>query len=106
MFSPQYAEIRHLRSTGQRPSALEKLKSHAPVTDEDAFEAVVCLFQLGDFNNLVHLCATRPWQVDWPRHMGHALVQLLTHDNPGQALNHARQAVAAPDANHDAHAFF
>src|SRR5207342_2430842 len=103
MFSPNYAEIKYLRSTGQRPAALSLLKLHPPVSDEDAFEAVVCLFQLGNFENMMNVCATRPWKTQWAAQMGKALVEMLGHDNPQQALIYARVAVADPVVAHDAH---
>ena len=106
MFSPKYNEIKYLRSTGQRPTALSLLKSHPPVNDEDAFEAVVCLFQMGDFDNMLNVCATRPWTSLWAARMGAALVEMLARDNLQQALIYVREAVADPAAPHDARAFF
>ena len=106
MFSPRYAEIKYLRSTGQRPAALSLLKLHPPVSDEDAFEAVVCLFQLGDFENMLNVCANRPWTSLWAAQMGKALVEMLGRDNPQQALTYARVAIADSAGAHDARAFF
>jgi tetratricopeptide (TPR) repeat protein len=106
MFSPNYAEIKYLRSTGQRPAALSLLKLHPPVSDEDAFEAVVCLFQLGDFQNMINICANRPWNSRWAARMGAALVEMVARENLQQALTCAREAVADPAAASDAQAFF
>jgi tetratricopeptide (TPR) repeat protein len=106
MFSPNYSKIKHLRSTGQSPAAFSLLQSHAPASDEDAFEALVCLFLVGDIANLVHVCGTRPWKARWAAQMSTALVEMLSRGNPQQALMLARDAVAEPAVRHDVQAFF
>ena len=106
MLSTPYSDIHHLRSTGKAGAALELLKSHPPQSDEDAFEAVVCLFVVGDRENAVHVCRTRPWALAWARQMCEALVKLLAEDNAQEALTLARGALRDPAIGPDAQAFY
>jgi tetratricopeptide (TPR) repeat protein len=94
MISATYSEIKRLRSTGKTAAALALLKSQPPQSDEDAFEAVVCLFAMGDIENTVHVCRTRAWALAWARHTSAALIKLLAEDNPQDALARARSAIS------------
>jgi hypothetical protein len=67
MLSTVYSEINRLRTTGQTAAALEMLKPQPPLSDEDAFEAVVCLFVAGEIDNAVFVCQSRTWAVPWAR---------------------------------------
>ncbi len=48
MLSPAYQEIKKLRSTGRSDAAYARMGATPPISDEDAFEAAVCLFVCGD----------------------------------------------------------
>ena len=106
MLSTHYSEIKRLRSTGKGAAALELLKSQPPLSDEDAFEAVVCLFVVEDIDSAVHVCRTRPWALAWARQMSAALVKMLADDNAQDALGYARTALRDPHICPDAKAFF
>jgi tetratricopeptide (TPR) repeat protein len=106
MLSSVYSEIHHLRTTGKAGAALERLKSQPPQSDEDAFEAVVCLFVVGDLENTVHVCRTRPWTLAWAKPTCEALVKLLAEDDAKEALALARTAIRDPAIVPDAQAFF
>ncbi len=106
MLSTLYSEIHHLRSSGKASAALELLKSQPPQSDEDAFEGVVCLFVVGDIENAVHVCRTRPWALEWARQTCEALVKLLAEDNAKDALILARAAISDLTIVPDSQAFF
>ena len=106
MLSTLYSEIKHLRSKGKLTAALELLKSQPPLSDDDAFEAVVCLFLVGDIDNTVHVCRTRSWALAWARQTCEALLKLLVEDNAQAALEHARTAIRDADSCPDVEAFF
>ncbi len=106
MLSNVYSEIKHLRSKGRLTAALELLKSQPPLSDEDAFEAVVCLFLVGDIDNTVHVCRTRPWALAWARLTSEALLKLLVEDNAQAALGQVRNAIRDAEICPDVEAFF
>ncbi len=106
MLTPPYSEIKRLRSTGKVAAALDLLKSQPPQSDEDAFEAVVCLFVVGDIDNAVHVCRTRPWTLAWARLMSAALIKMLAEGNVADALVSACGAIREADICPDAHAFY
>ena len=58
MLSTPYLEIKRLRSTGDGAAAVALLKATAPANDDDAFEAVICLFVLGDIQSSMHIART------------------------------------------------
>ena len=106
MRSTIYSEINRLRCTGNVTAAVELLKSQPPQSDEDAFEAVACLFIAGDIDSAAYVCQTRAWKVAWARQTSEALVKLLVENNVQEALTLARMAIREPDVGPDAKAFF
>ena len=106
MLSTSYSEINRLRCTGKVAAALDLLRSEPPLSDEDAFEAVVCLFVIGDADNAVHVCRTRPWTLAWSRHISTAVSTLLADNQVQNALGHARMALTDADIVPDAVAFY
>ena len=106
MRSTPYSEINRLRSTGKVAAALELLKSQPPRSDEDAFEAVICLFVVGDMDSVIHVCRTRAWALPWARQVGDALVTMLAEDNPPAALTIARTAMRDKAIGADAQALY
>lgn len=95
-----------LRSTGRSTEAYAKLGSAPPSSDEDAFEAAVCLFVCGDVAAAHHVCESRRWTTDWIRHMAQALVIMMSGGDPVQALAIARPAASDHRASHDAIAIY
>lgn len=106
MLSTVYSEINRLRSSGQTAAALELLKPQPPLSDEDAFEAVVCLFVAGEIDNAVFVCQSRAWTLPWARDSSAALVKLLAEGRAQDALGLGRRAIADPAICPDGEAFF
>ncbi len=104
MLSAPYLNIKHLRSTGKGSAAFSLLRSTPPLTDEDAFEAAVCLFVCGDIDSALHVCQSHAWQALWARDITQALTIFLRDGDPVQALPLARRAVSG--SGHDGQAIF
>ena len=106
MLSTPYLEIKRLRSNGEAAAALALLRSTLPATDDDAFEAAICLFVCGDTGSAVHVCQSRAWQAPWARQIAEALIAFLRDGDAARALPPARLAVSGHTAAHDAQAVF
>lgn len=109
MLSPPYAAIKRLRSTGKASAAYAQLRGAPPRSDEDGFEAAICLFVCGDAASAVNVCDTYAWKAPWARHMAQALTRMLRDGDASQALAAARRAiahVAEPAVGHDAQALY
>lgn len=106
MLSPAYQEIKTLRSTGRSSGAYAQLGSTPPTSDEDAFEAAVCLFVCGDLAATRHVCESRQWKTEWMGRMAQALAIMVGAGDPAQALAVARPAANDHRACHDAAAIF
>ena len=104
--SPPYKRIKHLRSSGKCAAAISMLRSNRPVSDLDAFEAVVCLFVCGDMESAVHVCRTHPWKQAWALQISGALTEGVVGGNASTALTLARKAVSNPNAPPDASAIY
>jgi tetratricopeptide (TPR) repeat protein len=106
MLSTVYSEIKRLRTTGKTAAAVALLKSQPPLSDEDAFEAVVSLFVGGDIDSAVYVCQSHGWSLAWARDTAAALEKMLAENNVQAALSLGRQAIADPAVCPDAEAFF
>lgn len=106
MLSPAYQEIKTLRSTGKSGAAYSLLESTPPSSDDDAFEAAVCLFVCGDLAATQHVCQTRKWKKDWAVRMAEALTIMVSNGDRAQALSVARPAAADSRAGYDTSAIF
>lgn len=106
MLSAVYSEINRLRTTGKAAAAVATLKSQPPQSDEDAFEAVVCLFVGGDLDSAVYVCQSRAWSLAWARDTAAALEKMLAENDLQAALALARRAAGDTDICPDAEAFF
>lgn len=106
MLSPAYQEIKKLRSTGRSDAAYARLGATPPASDEDAFEAAVCLFVCGDMPAAHHVCTSRTWTTGWAGHMAQALAIMVSNGDPALALATARPAADDVRASHDAAALF
>src|SRR5215207_9240076 len=104
--SSTYREIKQLRSSGDCAAALAMLRAHPPASDDDGFEAVVCLFVCGDLQSALNVCTTRTWHKRWARDITSALVERLARSNTDRALALAAAAASAVDAPADAAAIY
>src|SRR5258706_2509741 len=106
MLSASFVRIKKLRSAGNFPDARTLLAGSKPESDEDAFEAVVCLYCAGEFEALLKFSSAHRWQDQWPLKACRALTGIVTRQDPRAALALAREAVRAPGGNPDAVAVY
>jgi len=104
--SPTYNEIRRLRSTGNCAAAISILRSRQPASDDEAFEAVVCLLVCGEVESALQVCRTRRWQMPWAVRTAGALSEGIGGGSASRALDLAREAVNAPGVPYDAVAIY
>ena len=103
MLSPAYLEIKRLRSSGNATAAYARLSASRPASDDDAFEAAICLFVCGDFASVVNVCQSYAWASAPLRQMAQALMLFLRDGDTAGALQYAWQgirggAASNPDA--------
>lgn len=106
MLSSQFSQIKKLRSAGNFPAALALLSTCTIGSDDDAFEAVICLFTAGDFEKVLHHARKHPWRKSWQRQAGEALAGIVLRDDPRKSLALARAAISEPGASCDAVAVY
>jgi len=106
MLSRNFSQIRMLRSAGNYASALPLLRSSTIESDEDAFEAMICLFVSGNFEGVLGQAGKHEWRSPWSRNASRALVGLITQKDTREALSLARSAVSEPGVAVDAVALY
>lgn len=106
MLSAAYQEIKSLRSTGKTAAAYARLRAVPPASDEDAFEAVVCLFISGDTQSAWNVCQTYQWRETWAQEMAKGVAVMVTNGDPSEALAFARPVIAEVRAQYDVAALF
>jgi tetratricopeptide (TPR) repeat protein len=106
MLTSAYSEIKRLRSTGNGGAAVTLLEAHRPANDEEAFEAMICLFVCGETDSSLQVARTYPWKAAWAGKMAAALGALLGRGDAGEALTQARAAVSDSGAGNDAAAIY
>ena len=106
MLTPAYSEVKRLRSIGDANAAVTLLKASPPAHDEDAFEALVCLFTCGEMQNCLEVARAYAWKAQWASRMVQALVALLERGDAVAALAHARTAMRETGTGNDAAAMF
>src|SRR5215813_3373670 len=106
MLSRNFSQVRKLRSAGNFASALPLLHSSAIESDEDAFEAMICLFVSGNFEAVLAQSGKHEWRSRWSRDASRALVGLITQKDTREALSLARSAVSDPGIAFDAVALY
>ncbi len=106
MLTPVYTEIKRLRSTGNGSAALTLLEAHQPSNENDAFEAMICLFVCGEMESCLRVARTYPWKATWASKMALALGALVERNDPGAALALARTAMGDAAAGNDAAAIY
>jgi len=106
MLSRDFSEIKKLRSAGNFASALPLVNSSKIVSDEDAFEAMICLFVSGNLEGVLGQVGRYEWKSKWSRNASQALVGLIAHKDLREALSLARSAVGEPGIPYDAVALY
>jgi tetratricopeptide (TPR) repeat protein len=106
MLSRDFSEVKKLRSAGNFASALPLVNSSKIVSDEDAFEAMICLFVSGNLEAVLGQVGRHEWKSKWSRNASQALVGLIAHKDPREALSLARSAVSEPGVPYDAVALY
>ena len=106
MLSHSFAEVRKLRSAGNFASALPLVHSSKIESDEDAFEAMICLFVSGNFEAVLGQVGRHEWKSKWSRNASQALLGLITHKDSRETLSLARTAVSEPGVTYDAVALY
>ena len=106
MLSAAYQAIKSLRSTGKTAAAYARLRAAPPVSDEDAFEAVVCLFIYGDMPSARNVCETYAWRAAWAKGMAKAVAVMVTSGDPAEALAIARPEMHDTQAGYDVAAMY
>lgn len=106
MLSHNFAEVRKLRSAGNFASALPLVHSSKIESDEDAFEAMICLFVSGNFEAVLGQVGRHEWKSKWSRNASQALLGLITHKDSRETLSLARTAVSEPGVTYDAVALY
>src|SRR3989454_12398689 len=100
MLSHNFAEVKKLRSAGNFASALPLVHSSKIESDEDAFEAMICLFVSGDLEAVLGQVGRHEWKSKRSRNASQALVGLIAHKD--EALSLARAAGSEPGVAYDA----
>ncbi len=106
MLSAEFAEVKNLRSSGNHAAAFALIQAGNIKSDDDAFEAMVCLFTSGNFADVIDFGGRHRWQTGWAIKAGQALHMLAQRADPRAALMQARAAINEPGAPHDAVAVF
>jgi tetratricopeptide (TPR) repeat protein len=106
MLSHNFSEVKKLRSTGNYASALPLVRSSKIESDEDAFEAMICLFVSGNLEAVLGQVGRHEWKSAWSRNASQALVGLIAHKDTREALSLARSAVSEPGIPYDAVALY
>src|SRR5436309_9089437 len=100
MLSHNFAEVKKLRSAGNFASALPLVQSGKIESDEDAFEAMICLFVSGNLEAVLGQAGRHEGKSKWSRNASQARVGLIAHKD--EALSLARAAVSEPGVAYDA----
>ena len=106
MLSPDFLQIKKLRSAGNFAAARARMATGRIASDDDAFEAVICLYSAGEFEALLKFSAQHPWRNQWPQKASRAVTAIVQRQDPHAALLAAREAVNQPVPNWDAVAIF
>src|SRR6266436_2152935 len=106
MLSRDFAEVKKLRSAGNFASALPLVHSGRIESDEDAFEAMICLFVSGNLEAVLGQAGRHEWKSKWSCNASQALVGLIAHKDTREALSLARTAVSEPGVTYDAVALY
>src|SRR6266850_3637540 len=106
MLSRDFAEVKKLRSAGNFASALPLVQSSRIESDEDAFEAMICLFVSGNLEAALGQVGRHEWKSKWSRNASQALVGLIARKDAGEALSLARTAASEPGIPYDAVALY
>ena len=106
MLSQTFTQVKKFRSAGNYAAALNLIAASELRSDEDAFEAVICSFTAGDFENVLKHGGTYRWRQSWPLKASQALAGMILRKDPAAALALAKAAAGEPGANWDAVAVY
>ncbi|MDB5804797.1 MAG: hypothetical protein JWN73_2119 [Betaproteobacteria bacterium] len=107
MLSDRYKSIKQMRSAGNLAGAFGGLQSARMENDEDALEAVICCFSVGNAQEAARLRDTGRLNANsWAGMAAAALVGIMTRGNPAQIIRLAEGAVASGHASFDAFAVY
>src|SRR5260370_14769561 len=106
MLSRDFAEVQKLRPVGNFACALPLVPPSKIESDEDAFEAMSCLFGSGNLEAVLGQVGRHEWKSKWSRNASQALVGLIAHKDAGEALSLARTAASEPGIPYDAVALY
>src|SRR5260370_41754305 len=79
MLSHNFAEVKKLRSAGNFASALPLVHSSKIESDEDAFEAMICVFVSGNLEAVLEQGRRNGLKSKWSRNASHALGRRIAH---------------------------
>ena len=106
MLSRDFSEVKKLRSAGNFASALPLVHSSKIESDEDAFEAMICLFVSGNLEAVLGRSAGTNGRAHGRATQARRLVGLIAHKDTREALSLARSAVSEPGVPYDAVALY
>src|SRR5436190_16777553 len=86
MLSHNFAEVKKLRSAGNFASALPLVHSSKIESDEDAFEAMICLFVSGNLEAVLGQVGRHEWKSKWSRNASQALDRKSTRLNSSHTV--------------------
>src|SRR6266576_588047 len=104
MLSRDFAEVKKLRSAGNFASALPLVHSSKIESDEDAFEAMICLFVSGNLEAVLGQVGRHEWKNKKSCNASQVRGCLIEHKDTAtrEALSLARTAVREPGVTYDA----
>ncbi len=106
MLTPNFVQAKRLRSTGRHGEALALIESSAAHSDDDAFEAVICLFTAGKSAEALQYRQRHAWKDRWAMLASGALAGTLEGSSPSECLALARDAIREPGVGADAIAVY
>jgi tetratricopeptide (TPR) repeat protein len=107
MLSDRYKSIKQMRSAGNLAGAIGGLQSSRMENDEDALEAVICCFAVGNAQEAARLRDSGRLNANtWAGMAASALAGMMTRGNPAQIIVLAEGAVNSGQASYDAFAIY
>jgi tetratricopeptide (TPR) repeat protein len=106
MLSNEFSEVKRLRSGGNHAAAFALIQASPITSDDDAFEAMVCLFTSGNYDDVIDFRGRHRWQTSWGIKASQALSMLAQRQDPRAALDSAKGAINEAGAPIDVIAIF
>ena len=102
MLSPDFINVKKLRSAGNFAAARDLTAASEVKSDEDAFEVLVCHYTGAEFDALLKFSSHHAWHGGWPAKAARALAGIVMRRDLPAALVLARDAAQDAAANWDA----